>query len=90
VPRVRNENVGWLKMPQVSLRDGVLAPHGYSDLPSGTHNRLRRQRTSGRTAAERRAWHTEQVTYTIDITKSDLLDPVTFGSAGASMRRLQE
>jgi hypothetical protein len=31
-----------------------------------------RQRTSGRTAAERRARHTEEVTYTINITKSNL------------------
>jgi hypothetical protein len=31
-----------------------------------------RQRTSGRTPAERRARHTEDVTYTIDITKSNL------------------
>jgi hypothetical protein len=28
VARVRHENVGWLKMLQVNLRDGVLAPHG--------------------------------------------------------------
>ena len=25
--RVRHENVGWLKMSQVNLRDEVLAPH---------------------------------------------------------------
>jgi DDE family transposase/transposase IS4-like protein len=31
-----------------------------------------RQRTSGRTPAERRTGHTEEVTYTIDITKSNL------------------
>jgi hypothetical protein len=31
-----------------------------------------RQRTSGRTPAERRTRHTEEVTYTIDITKSNL------------------
>jgi hypothetical protein len=31
-----------------------------------------RQRTSGRTAAERRTRHTEEVAYTIDITKSNL------------------
>jgi hypothetical protein len=31
-----------------------------------------RQRTSGRTAAERRTRHTEEVTYTIEITKSNL------------------
>jgi hypothetical protein len=31
-----------------------------------------RQRTSGRTAAERRTRHTEEVTCTIDITKSNL------------------
>jgi hypothetical protein len=35
-------------------------------------HRPRRQRTSGRTAAERRTWHTEEVTYTIGITKSNL------------------
>ena len=31
-----------------------------------------RQRTSGRTAAERRTRHTEEVTYTIDIVPSNL------------------
>ena len=31
-----------------------------------------RQRTSGRTATERRTGHTEEVTYTISITKSNL------------------
>jgi hypothetical protein len=31
-----------------------------------------RQRTSGRTATERRTRHTEEVTYTIEITKSNL------------------
>ena len=31
-----------------------------------------RQRTSGRTAAERRARHTEEVAYTIEITQSNL------------------
>ena len=35
-------------------------------------HRQGRQRTSGRTAAERRIRHTEEVTYTIDITKSNL------------------
>ena len=35
-------------------------------------HRTGRQRTSGRTAAERRTRHTEEVTYTIDITKSNL------------------
>ena len=35
-------------------------------------HRSGRQRTSGRTAAERRTRHTEEVTYTIDITKSNL------------------
>jgi hypothetical protein len=35
-------------------------------------HRPRRQRTSGRTATERRTRHTEEVTYTIDITKSNL------------------
>jgi hypothetical protein len=35
-------------------------------------HRQGRQRTSGRTAAERRTRHTEEVTYTIDITKSNL------------------
>jgi hypothetical protein len=37
-----------------------------------TRHRPGRQRTSGRTAAERRTRHTEEVTYTIDITKSNL------------------
>ena len=35
-------------------------------------HRTGRQRTSGRTTAERRTRHTEEVTYTIDITKSNL------------------
>jgi Transposase DDE domain/Insertion element 4 transposase N-terminal len=35
-------------------------------------HRQGRQRTSGRTAAERRTRHTEEVTYTMDITKSNL------------------
>jgi hypothetical protein len=35
-------------------------------------HRQGRQRTSGRTAAERRTRHTEEVTYTIDITNSNL------------------
>jgi Transposase DDE domain/Insertion element 4 transposase N-terminal len=35
-------------------------------------HRSGRQRTSGRTAAERRTRHTEEITYTIDITKSNL------------------
>jgi hypothetical protein len=35
-------------------------------------HRSGRQRTSGRTPAERRTGHTEEVTYTIDITKSNL------------------
>jgi hypothetical protein len=35
-------------------------------------HRQGRQRTSGRTAAERRTRHTEEVTYTIDIKKSNL------------------
>jgi hypothetical protein len=35
-------------------------------------HRQGRQRTSGRTATERRTRHTEEVTYTIDITKSNL------------------
>jgi hypothetical protein len=35
-------------------------------------HRSGRQRTSGRTASERRTRHTEEVTYTIDITKSNL------------------
>jgi hypothetical protein len=34
-------------------------------------HRAGRQRTSGRTAAERRTRHTEEVTYTIEITKSN-------------------
>ena len=35
-------------------------------------HRQGRQRTSGRTAAERRTRHTEEVTYTIDVTNSNL------------------
>jgi len=49
--------------PLASLDTAILA------LP---RHRQGRQRTSGRTAAERRTRHTEEVTYTIDITKSNL------------------
>ena len=49
--------------PLASLDAAILA------LP---RHRQGRQRTSGRTAAERRTRHTEEVTYTIDITKSNL------------------
>jgi hypothetical protein len=49
--------------PLASLNTAILA------LP---RHRPGRQRTSGRTAAERRTRHTEEVTYTIDITKSNL------------------
>src|SRR6266536_3591508 len=49
--------------PLASLDAAILA------LP---RHRPGRQRTSGRTAAERRTRHTEEVTYTIDITKSNL------------------
>ena len=49
--------------PLASLNTAILA------LP---RHRQGRQRTSGRTAAERRTRHTEEVTYTIDITKSNL------------------
>jgi hypothetical protein len=49
--------------PLASLNAAILA------LP---RHRPGRQRTSGRTAAERRTRHTEKVTYTIDITKSNL------------------
>jgi len=49
--------------PLASLHTAILA------LP---RHRQGRQRTSGRTAAERRTRHTEEVTYTIDITKSNL------------------
>jgi hypothetical protein len=49
--------------PLASLDAAILA------LP---RHRPRRQRTSGRTAAERRTRHTEEVTCTIDITKSNL------------------
>ena len=48
--------------PLASLNTAILA------LP---RHRQDRQRTSGRTAAERRTRHTEEVTYTIDITKSN-------------------
>jgi hypothetical protein len=40
--------------------------------PRHPRHRTGRQRTSGRTAAERRTRHTEEVTCTIDITKSNL------------------
>ena len=49
--------------PLASLNAAILA------LP---RHRQGRQRTSGRTAAERRTRHTEEVTYTIEITKSNL------------------
>ena len=49
--------------PLASLDTAILA------LP---RHRPGRQRTSGRTAAERRTRHTEEITYTIDITKSNL------------------
>jgi hypothetical protein len=49
--------------PLASLNAAIL------DLP---RHRPGRQRTSGRTTAERRTRHTEEVTYTIDITKSNL------------------
>jgi len=49
--------------PLASLNTAILT------LP---RHRQGRQRTSGRTAAERRTRHTEEVTYTIDITKSNL------------------
>jgi hypothetical protein len=49
--------------PLASLNAAILA------LP---RHRPGRQRTSARTAAERRTRHTEEVTYTIDITKSNL------------------
>jgi hypothetical protein len=46
-----------------SLNAAILAP---------PRHRQGRQRTSGRTATERRTRHTEEVTYTIEITKSNL------------------
>ncbi len=49
--------------PLASLNAAIL------DLP---RHRAGRQRTSGRTTAERRTRHTEEVTYTIDIMKSNL------------------
>jgi hypothetical protein len=49
--------------PLASLNAAILA------LP---RHRPGRQRPSGRTAAERRIRHTEEVTYTIEITKSNL------------------
>jgi Transposase DDE domain/Insertion element 4 transposase N-terminal len=49
--------------PLASLNAAILA------LP---RHRQGRQRTSGRTAAERRTRHTEEVTYIIEITKSNL------------------
>ena len=49
--------------PLASLNAAILAT---------PRHRTGRQRTSGRTTAERRTRHTEEVTYTIDITKSNL------------------
>jgi hypothetical protein len=54
---------GFFAFPLASPNTAILA------LP---RHRPGRQRTSGRTAAERRTRHTEEVTYTIDITKSNL------------------
>jgi hypothetical protein len=51
--------------PLASLNAAILA------LP---RHRQGRQRTSGRTAAERRTRHTEEIAYTIKITKSNLLE----------------
>jgi len=51
--------------------DAPLASRNAAILALPRH-RQGRQRTSGRTAAERRTRHTEEVTYTIDITKSNL------------------
>jgi hypothetical protein len=65
--------------PLTSLNAAILA------LP---RHRQGRQRTSGRTAAERRARHTEEVTYTIDIAKSNLPEwdttPKTLGQWGSA------
>jgi hypothetical protein len=52
-----------LASPLASLNAAILAT---------PRHRPGRQRTSGRTAAERRTRHTEEVIYTIDITKSNL------------------
>jgi len=52
--------------------DDTLASLNAAILATPRH-RTGRQRTSGRTTAERRTRHTEEVTYTIDITKSNLL-----------------
>jgi len=49
--------------PLAGLLAAILAQPGHRDS---------RQRTSGRTPAERRTRHTEEVTYTIDITESNL------------------
>jgi len=51
--------------------DDTLASLNAAILATPRH-RTGRQRTSGRTTAERRTRHTEEVTYTIDITKSNL------------------
>ncbi len=53
-------------------RPGDLFPRLTSAITALPRHRPGRQRTSGRTAAERRSRHTEEVTYTIDITKSNL------------------
>ena len=54
-----------------SAADDTLASLNAAILAIPRH-RTGRQRTSGRTTAERRTRHTEEVTYTIDITKSNL------------------
>ena len=51
--------------------DDTLASLNAAILATPRH-RTGRQRTSGRTTTERRTRHTEEVTYTIDITKSNL------------------
>jgi hypothetical protein len=58
-------------VPLASLADVPLASLDAAILALPRH-RPGRQRTSGRTTVERRTRHTEEIPYTIDITKSNL------------------
>ena len=70
VPRRRRHLLPALRAPPASA-GAPLASLNAAILALPRH-RPGRQRTSGRTATERRTRHTEEVTYTIDITKSNL------------------
>ena len=63
--------------PPAGTADTALPAQRPARRPGQRHHRPARhrsgrQRTSGRTASERRTRHTEEVTYTIDITKSNI------------------